>query len=573
MKKIIIALAIIIASGIIIFFFVNQKEEELTSSSDIDISIDTDDGDEDINWDDYETYTITLTEDLEITEAGIYNLSGTMNGSITIDTTDNVKLILNNVTITSTNGPAIYVIDSKNVVIELASGSYNELTDTATYTGFDSDVNGAIYSECDLILEGDGTLSVTALYEDGIVGKDDLKIKSGTYIISSADDGIRGRDSVYILDGTFTIESTGDGIKSTNDTDTDKGFILIEQGTFTITANLDGIQAETKLLIYDGEFTITTGGGSSVSSTSSSWGAWDTHAASSSTSDSAKGIKAGSNLVIQGGSFTINSADDALHSNGSIGLASGTFAIASGDDGVHADDTLIIDDATITITESYEGLEASNMTINGGEIAIVSSDDGINVAGGNDSSSMDRPGANSFSSSTSSQTLTINDGTITINASGDGIDVNGSAYINGGYIIVYGPTSGADGALDYDNEFQVNGGTLIAFDTGGMSENISSSSSQVGVLINLGSSYSSSDGIKVLTSDNEEVINASSQKSYSTVVISSPLLSLNEEYSLYINDSLYTTFTPTSTAYRVGSNSNNMPNNNNNNMNRGGGMR
>lgn len=573
MKKIIIALAIIIASGIIIFFFVNQKEEELTSSSDIDISIDTDDGDEDINWDDYETYTITLTEDLEITEAGIYNLSGTMNGSITIDTTDNVKLVLNNVAITSTNGPAIYVIDSKNVVIELASGSYNELTDTATYTGFDSDVNGAIYSECDLILEGDGTLSVTALYEDGIVGKDDLKIKSGTYIISSADDGIRGRDSVYILDGTFMIESTGDGIKSTNDTDTDKGFILIEQGTFIITANLDGIQAETKLLIYDGEFTITTGGGSSVSSTSSSWGAWDTHAASSSTSDSAKGIKAGSNLVIQGGSFTINSADDALHSNGSIGLASGTFAIASGDDGVHADDTLIIDDATITITESYEGLEASNMTINGGEIAIVSSDDGINVAGGNDSSSMDRPGANSFSSSTSSQTLTINDGTITINASGDGIDVNGSAYINGGYIIVYGPTSGADGALDYDNEFQVNGGTLIAFDTGGMSENISSSSSQVGVLINLGSSYSSSDGIKVLTSDNEEVINASSQKSYSTVVISSPLLSLNEEYSLYINDSLYTTFTPTSTAYRVGSNSNNMPNNNNNNMNRGGGMR
>ncbi len=550
MKKLLIALFIILVVALSVFFFF-KKDDSSEDDSQIDINVNIDDGDEDINWDDYETYQIELEESLEITDPGVYELSGSLKGNITINTDDNVKLVLNNVSITSDNGPAIYVIDSKNVVIELSDGTYNTLTDNESYTSYDEDVNGVIYSECDLILQGSGTLYVNALYEDGIVGKDDLKIIDGTYVIESVDDAIRGRDSIYIINGDFTIESGGDGLKSTKDTDDEKGFILIENGTFNINAELDGIQAEMKLIIYDGEFNITTGGGSSNASTNDTWGTWNSHSSSSTTNNSAKGLKAGSNLVIYDGDFNINSSDDSIHSNGSIKLANGNYTISSGDDGVHADETLIINNGTYDINQSYEGLEASVITINNGTINITSSDDGINVAGGNDSSSMDRPGANNFSSN-SDQTLTINAGTITIDASGDGIDVNGNAYINGGSITVYGPTSGGDGALDYDGEFVISGGTLIAFGSGSMEENVSSTSSQVGVIIYLGSNYSSSDKISIQDSDGNEILSTSGKKQYSSVVISCSSFELNKKYSIYVNDSLYTTFTPTSTAYQVG---------------------
>ena len=62
------------------------------------------------------------------------------------------------------------------------------------------------------------------------------------------------------------INSGGDAIKSDNTTDTTKGWITINNGTFNLTATGDGIQAETDLLINGGTFTIETGGGSENSS-------------------------------------------------------------------------------------------------------------------------------------------------------------------------------------------------------------------------------------------------------------------------------------------------------------------
>ena len=56
-------------------------------------------------------------------------------------------------------------------------------------------------------------------------------------------------------------------------------------------------------------------------------------------STSMKGIKAAGGLLISGGSFTIDSADDSIHSNSSVTIKDGVFEIASGDDAVHADET------------------------------------------------------------------------------------------------------------------------------------------------------------------------------------------------------------------------------------------
>lgn len=550
----VVAVLIVLAVTILLYFKNNKmlnKDKPSNSTTDsIDMNIDTDNGDEKIDWSNYQDSEYEITKSITITEDGVYNLTGTISdGFIKVNTEGNVKLVLNNVNITNSSGPAIYIENASDVIIELASNSKNYLEDGSSYSGYDADVIGTVFSHDDITFQGDGELEVISNCEDAIVSKDDLKIVNGKYNITSKDDGIRGKDSVYIQNGTFTINSSGDGIKSTNDTESEKGYILIENGTFKITSTLDGIASQTKLLIQNGTFDITTGGGSSNSSSKDDWGRWGNN--NDINSESAKGLKSGDNLVIENGILNFNTSDDAIHCNNYVGIKAGTLNITSGDDGIHADTELIVDSGNINITKSYEGLEASKITINDGNIDVVASDDGINIAGGNDSSATGRPGENHYSSNTDN-VLTINGGNINVNATGDGIDVNGSAYITGGNIIVYGPTNSGNGTLDYDRTFEVNGGTLIAGGSSGMMQSCSSSSSIYNLTIVFDNSYGSGDIITIVDSSNNNIVSYESSKSYSSLVIASPKLKNGSKYTIKINGEEYESFTISSITTTIG---------------------
>lgn len=378
----------------------------------------------DINWATYSTNDITLNGDsVEITKEGTYTLTGTItNGLIKVNVDGNVKLILNGVSITNSSGPAIY-IENGTVEIETVDGTTNTIEDGSAYSGYEEDVNGAIFSKDDLILSGEGTLKVTSNYEDAIVSKDDLKITSGTYIITSKDDGIRGTDSVEITGGEFTINSLGDAIKSTKEDDTEKGFVLITGGTFKLEASDDGISAANKVVVTDGTFDIKTNGSNS--------------------STSAKGIVGENEVVIEGGNITLNTSDDGIHSNGNVTITGGNVTIESSDDGIHADGLVQIDDGKINIT-AHEGIEGTYVKINGGDIYISASDDGINA--GNKSNAYE-------------VTIEINGGNVTIamgQGDTDAIDSNGNLYINGGTINITG-----NSPFDYDGNAEYNGGTII----------------------------------------------------------------------------------------------------------------
>ena len=149
-----------------------------------------DNGDTKINWSKYSSYDVDLNsiESYTITKAGIYHFTGTLKeGGITVNTaaTDPVKIILDGVTISNSSGPAITCYEADDLVIELIGD--NTLSDSASYAStYDEDVTGAIYSKADLTFEGTGTLNLTANYQDGIVGKDDLKINSGIINITAA---------------------------------------------------------------------------------------------------------------------------------------------------------------------------------------------------------------------------------------------------------------------------------------------------------------------------------------------------------------------------------------------------
>lgn len=235
----------------------------------------------DASWNEKSAVKITLNGDsvtaddknvevdgskVTITGAGTYVLSGTISdGQIVVDSDDkdSVRLVLNGAEITCSNSSAIWV-KAGDTIITLADGTENTLTDGAEYTtdSEDDEPKAAVYAKDDLTFNGSGSLTVNGNYKNGIQCKDALKFVSGTYTITAANNGLVGKDSVSIKDGTYTITSGGDGIKSTNTDETDKGYVIIDGGTFTITAEGDGIQAETLLRVNDGDFTITTGGGS-----------------------------------------------------------------------------------------------------------------------------------------------------------------------------------------------------------------------------------------------------------------------------------------------------------------------
>ena len=75
--------------------------------------------------------------------------------------------------------------------------------------------------------------------------------------------------------------------------------------------------------------------------------------------------------------------------------------------------------------------------------------------------------------SSSTGTLTINDGYLVVRAEGDGLDSNGDLIINGGTVLVYGPTTGGNGIFDKGDgnySFQINGGTVWGCGTSDMFE-------------------------------------------------------------------------------------------------------
>jgi hypothetical protein len=469
--------------------------------------------------------------------AGTYSLSGELDdGQIIVQATsaDMVRLILNGVKITSSTNAPIDIEKAQKAIIVLAEGTTNTLTDAASYVFPDADTdepNAALYSKVDLTIYGQGSLNVNGNFNDAIASKDGLIIASGKLNVTAVDDGIRGKDYLVVKGGTITVEAKGDGLKSDNDEEANRGYVWVENGILTISAGDDAITGETDALISDGTIAIVSGGGSNYKASSTV---------------SAKGIKGTVYTIIDGGTISINSADDGVHSNRFLVFNGGTITISSGDDGIHADSTLGINGGDIRIAKSYEGIESKMVAINAGTIHLTTSDDGINGAGGKDAS-----GAGGWQNPTFSGTyyLYLNGGSVAVQAAGDGIDVNGTIVMTGGTVLVHGPISNGNGALDYDKVFKMTGGILVAAGSSGMAQAPSSSSTQNALLINFTTAQSAGSLFNLQTTSGESILTFAPLKAYQSVAFSSPKL-VKGSYYAYTGGS--STGTPTDGLYDSG---------------------
>jgi spore coat protein CotH len=514
---------------------------------------------------------------IKISKGGDYEISGTLeDGQIIVDADDaEVNLILNGVDIKCSSSAPIYILDAEKTTITLSEGTSNYVTDGSSYIIEDAESgepDAAVFSRDDLIIDGSGSLQVSANYNNGIACKDALTISGGKIIISAVNDGLRGRDSISVTGGNVAITAGGDGMQSNNDEDASLGYIAIEGGALNITASGDGIAAQTNVSISGGDLTISTGGGSANGSYAGGgndmFGGMGRTTATASNTVSAKGIKAVNEISITGGTIDIDSADDAIHSDNSISVSGGDITISSGDDGIHAESELIIDDGIINIEKSYEGMESPNITVNGGEIHVIASDDGINGVSGTAGSMF---GGQGGMMGETGAYLYIHGGYMYINAAGDGIDIGGSIEMTDGAVIVDGPTNSANGALDFTS-FDIKGGAIIAAGSSGMAQSLSTSSGQYSVAITFTSSQAANTIIHIESSSGEDILTFAPAKTYQSLVFSSPDLKKGETYTVYSGGvstgtavdgiytggaysggSKYTTFTVSSIVTTVGS--------------------
>ncbi len=424
--------------------------------------------------------------------------------------------------IKSTKGYITIDQSDKNVDIIVNAGKNGIKAET--YLQID---NGEIDVTCNnnCIVASTGDLTVTG----GVIGCS----AKGTDTVNYNYDGIKASaTNVYITGGKITTDVSQDSIQA--------GLLIqIEGGTLDLTSGDNGITSDGDVCLKGGEITLNTVG---------------------------KGVKAETDLNIYDGVTVVaECTDDAIHSNGSIYIYGGDLTLSTGDDGVHADVAIVVSGGEINVTKSYEGIEAVDITIDGGTISIVSSDDGFNANGGSDNSGMGgndknepwgRPGSSGGSSSSSGESssgsssstteetpcITINGGYIFVNALGDGIDSNGNIIFNGGTVIVDGPSSDGDGALDCgdnNNTIAYNGGVLLAVGSSGMAEAPSvSTSGKHAIKYNLSNSISSGNNITICNSDGDVLVSYKNKKTIKSIVFAEENIQGGDKILIYSGGTL-----------------------------------
>ena len=201
---------------------------------------------------------------VKIEEPGTYEISGTLSNGyiyVNVDNESEVHVILKGVKVHNETSAAFYAKKAAKVTVTLAAGTENVFSDGTAYVfePEEDEPDATFFAKHDLVIEGEGTLKVTANYGDAIKGKDSLYIQGGIIEVNSVDEGIVGRDLLHITGGKITVNAEGDAIKSTNDVDATLGNIIIDGGELILTGDSDDIQAENMVTINGGTLHLSAG--------------------------------------------------------------------------------------------------------------------------------------------------------------------------------------------------------------------------------------------------------------------------------------------------------------------------
>lgn len=276
-------------------------------------------------------YSVSTGQDITITSAGVYVLSGeASNVTVYVEAgkDDKVQLVLDGVSVTNESFPVIYVKSADKVFITTSADSTLSVTGTFVSDG-NTNTDGVIFSKSDLTLNGTATLTVSST-DNGIVGKDDLKITGGTYVITASSKAIEANDSIRIADGVLYLTAGTDGLHAENDEDTSKGYIYIGGGSLTITAGDDAIHATTVVQTDGGTIAITAAEGIEATYIQFNAGTISIQASDDGVNAAYKSSAYTPTVEINGGEITVSMGagdTDGIDSNGNIIVNGGTVSV------------------------------------------------------------------------------------------------------------------------------------------------------------------------------------------------------------------------------------------------------
>ncbi|MCF6376681.1 carbohydrate-binding domain-containing protein [Nocardioides KLBMP 9356] len=412
-------------------------------------------------------------------------------GDTSYDEADATAITLDGSTATS-DGHAV-TVDGGTVTIS-AAGTYvlsGELTGQVVVDSAGDGVVRLVLDDASITSESTAAIDVVDAESVVVVLADgsDNSLADATTYEDAGDDAPTGTlysTADLTIGGTGSLTVTG----NSNNGIVGKDGLVITGGTIDVTSVDDGIIGKDYLVLADGTVTVDAAG--------------DTF-----TSDNTEDAGAGF-VLIQGGSLTVTSEDDGIK---------GVQVLVSG--------------GTVDVAESNEALEGSLIIIDDGDVELHSADDGVNAASSDDSAQTDGQPGGEMAADTSVD-LYVNGGTLEVWASGDGLDSNGNATITGGDIVVYGPTTDGNGALDVNGAFEVTGGTLMATGSSGMMVAPSADSAQGWIATALGSTAAAGSDVVITDADGTEVASYTVRKDFASVVYSSADITSGETYTVTV---------------------------------------
>ena len=337
---------------------------------------------------------------------------------------------------TSLTAMALMAACAQSTTTSNTNATTNSATTTATKTNqlsyFTEKDNDTSYDESTASKIELSGLSANVSGDGVTVSESTVTIaKSGTYVISGQSDGVQikveadeSADVHLVLKGA-TMTNANAAISATS---AGHVYLTLAEGTTNSLSDSSSNSDEKADAAFFSKVDLTINGKGTLNV------------------DGKKnnGIKANDTLHITGGTYNITAVGDAFNVNDELNITGTTMTIDAKEDGIHASGDLVIDSGTYNVKNSTEGLEGKSITINGGDITIYSTDDGVNAANKN--------------AQQSEIFFTMNGGNLTVEVGQgdtDPIDSNGNVTVTGGTIKMTGQTG-----FDFDGTATYTGGDI-----------------------------------------------------------------------------------------------------------------
>ena len=181
------------------------------------------------------------------------------------------------------------------------------------------------------------------------------------------------------------------------------------------------------------------------------------------TAEEESGIVCNDELVLTGGTVTVDAAADALHVNDNLRVMEAKLNLKAGDDGISLtglESELYWASGTLTATASGDGINAeNNIRILDGALTLDAGDDGISAGGVTGTLEISGGSVQITAADkgiSSENTVTMTGGTVEIDAEDDGVSAVGLFRMEDGALTI---TSRDDG-IHSDTAVEIAGGTL-----------------------------------------------------------------------------------------------------------------